>query len=176
MDRTHQEKIARVKQEIAVIIETLRMQDVIFSSITGDQVFGQLLDGHAPWPGQVIMNNDNEWARMAPVRRSRPQGYSNTPAHGRFVAPEYNNNVESKLSATDPSGFRDLLARSCSDLAKTKLQRFKEMDYNATDLEKRVTMVSLGQTLARRSLLDRTSFRSTRTRTAKSRPFSHLPL
>ena len=139
MDRTHQEKIARVKQEIAVIIETLRMQEQTFSSISGDPVHGHQYEGFDQRPTQVILNNDNSDRRNT-VRwgRSRHHDYSHTPAHNNYVSNEYHN-IESKLSATDPNGFRDLLARSCSDLAETKLQRFEEMEYNATDLERRVT-------------------------------------
>ena len=122
MDRTHQEKIARLKQEMAVIKENLELQAQIFGRILQDQA------SRVPSDGMSRPNHGMDYTQAG----SRAGRQYHTIQNVGGLDPEL------KLSATDPNGFRELLAQACSEIACNKLQRFHELDFNASDLERRV--------------------------------------
>jgi len=49
---------------------------------------------------------------------------------------------QSKVSPTDPNGYRDLLLQESFDLVERKIQDFQEMDRKATDLAAEVNTIS----------------------------------
>lgn len=47
----------------------------------------------------------------------------------------------SQLSATDPGGYRDLLAQECVDIAERRIRNFNEMEEKAADLATEVGFI-----------------------------------
>ena len=141
MDRTHQEKFARLKQEMSVINETLSAQHQVFASLLQEQKQRHRLESF-PHHNEVVDARRDRYNTVSITRAGQNRAYhSQGPAQVYYVSDDYIN-TESKLLPTDSNGFREILARSCADLTQTKLQRFQEMEFNATDLERRVSALA----------------------------------
>ena len=115
---------------MAVIVDMLRAQSQIFDLILHRPGFGGPVEDHyrqmsRPAEAQEPLYYRTEQAPKMPY-------YLNDPAHA--LGP----GNESRLSPTDPSGFKDLIAQSCSEIINSKLQRFEQMELMVSDLERQV--------------------------------------
>ena len=154
MDRTHKENIERLKQEMTVIVNTLEAQHRIFELILQHNSLGGRPDDYYR-TNRIVVYNDATSAQHDPKV-----------------------NAEARLSATSASGFRELLAQACSEIVRNRLQRFRELEGNALDLQRRVRLSSPSATVLRKCIANlgaRTSSSSTRTRTTRSPPCSSSP-
>ena len=168
LDRAHQDKITLLKQEMSVITETLEKQREIFATI---MVFNraqsslQKIDGghgrlasYGPHYDRTRSTREPQHSRLK--SRVHPEyaskydgGFQPQVAEDIIYVEDRSQTPQSKLSATDPGGYRDLLVQDCFDLIDKRMRDFGEMNGKATDLETWVSPLHLFLGCCLRSLL-----------------------
>lgn len=155
LDRGHQDKLTRFKQEVFVIDQTLRQQRRIVDS-------SQLTDysAHRSIPLETHKMSFNSRERSN-IHRTSPRtiqpvnehGYSRSRSYKRdayydeyddddnFLQPIVIENIGpprapgSQLDPTDPSGVKDILVGDSLALIDRKMREFQEMNERASELE-----------------------------------------
>lgn len=117
LDRSHQDRITMLKQEISVIKETLSLQRSMFTADYSGK--GQLgaSEGMTPRDEVGILNT-----------RSRSRSYSYRYASNNFAD-------RSRLSPIEPNGVQSLLVEDSLVLLDKRIRDFKEIEERAIDLE-----------------------------------------
>jgi len=154
LDRAHQEKLAYFKQEMGIILDTLRLQNRVLgatqllpSSIdTRPVVFprhGQYL---VPAPRQSHSHRSNyvpetSYAHVGPTISHREHSRSEYVERAERPVPSYEGLrvPGSQLDPTDPNGVQGILVRESQALIDLKMRGFYELMDRATELETWVT-------------------------------------
>lgn len=159
LDRSHQDRITMLKQEISVIKETLSLQRNMF---TTDHL------GNGRLGASEVMTPRDEVGILNTRSKSRSYRYASNNSAGR-----------SRLSPIEPNGVQSLLVQDSLVLLDKRIRDFKEIEERAIDLETWVYICTClsnsSHSNADLNRLTRTSRKSTLIRTAKTPPSSFSP-
>jgi hypothetical protein len=142
-DRSQQQRINLVKQEILAIQATIERQQAVLDEMVGLLRRPGMPQTYQDGPGLRRANPFNTRSRQAPIAvRPRPYAGARHIGAGDFDMEALPSTAWgrdafqfSRLASTDPGGFYEMFAGECNQILDGRAREFKEYDALASSLE-----------------------------------------